>query len=147
MRLSAKTRYALAAMLVMAGDEDARTPCTAGRLSAALQLSTGYLEQVLLCLRRGRLIEASRGSQGGYRLQRPPEQITVLDILLVMEPSAFAPTADTTPESAPGLDRAAAELVYAPLDTAVQQALAGISLAALRDETAQRSMTGYMYYL
>ena len=147
MRLSAKTRYALSAMLVMAADENNETPCTAARLSGTLQLSVGYLEQVLLCLRRGRLIEASRGSQGGYRLHLAPEEITVLDILLVMEPSAFAKTAQTTPESAPELDRAAEELVYAPLDQAVQSALQAVTLADLRDQAAQRAMSGYMYYL
>ena len=147
MRLSVKTRYALAAMIALAGAQTEEVPCTAVRLSETLHLSVGYLEQVLLCLRRGQLIEASRGSQGGYRLRRAPGQITVLDVMLVMEPAAFARTGSTTPESAPEIDRAAEELVYAPLDRSVQQMLGGISIAWLQEQSAQRSLTGYMYYL
>jgi Rrf2 family protein len=44
-----------------------------------------YLDQLLLLLKRGGLIESSRGRQGGYLLARPAGMITILDIVTVLE--------------------------------------------------------------
>src|SRR2546422_4496164 len=44
-----------------------------------------YLEQVLLALKRAGLLTSKRGSAGGYHLTRPPEDITVGDVLRAVE--------------------------------------------------------------
>lgn len=147
MKLSAKTRYALASMLVMASDTTGQTRFTVSYLADTLGISKDYLEQILSFLRRGRFITSVKGAQGGYRLDCQPEQITVYDILTTMESAAFEPTASTTPHSAPHIESALSALVYKPMDRAVQTALSGITLAQLRDQLTLRSMSGYMYYL
>ena len=44
-----------------------------------------YLNQLLLTMRRAGLIESVRGPEGGHLLARPPEQISLLDILTALE--------------------------------------------------------------
>src|SRR6266542_3381194 len=44
-----------------------------------------YLEQVLLALKRAGLLTSKRGSAGGYHLTRPPEDLTVGDVLRAVE--------------------------------------------------------------
>ena len=48
-------------------------------------LSTAYLEQIFLRLRRAGLVESSRGRSGGYRLGRAADDITVAEILRAVE--------------------------------------------------------------
>ena len=48
-------------------------------------LPVAYLEQLGAQLRRGGLVESTRGVHGGYTLTRSPEQISVLDVITVVE--------------------------------------------------------------
>lgn len=60
-------------------------PVTIREIAEAKELSSNYLEQLLAPLRRAGLVRSVRGPQGGYRLARAPENITVGDILQVLE--------------------------------------------------------------
>lgn len=89
MRLSTKGKYGLYAMIYLA-QHAGEGPQT---LKAIAELGTpeAYLEQLLGSLRRARLVTTVRGAQGGYQLSRPPEEITVRDILEAMEgPVSFS---------------------------------------------------------
>ncbi|HUX12934.1 MAG TPA: Rrf2 family transcriptional regulator [Spirochaetia bacterium] len=44
-----------------------------------------YLEQILVVLKKGGLVESQRGSQGGYRLARSPSAIVVIDAMTLLE--------------------------------------------------------------
>lgn len=147
MKLSTKTRYALASMLVMAADPTGKTRYTVANLADTLNISKDYLEQILSFLRKSRLITSTKGPQGGYSLNHPPEEITVYDILYVMEPFIFEPPVLTTPESAPHIESAVSSMVYQPLDQAIGAALSSITLAQLGSRITESSMNGYMYYL
>ena len=86
MKLSTRGRYGIKAMV------DLATQYGGGRLSVAALaarqgISEAYLEQLISALKRAGLIEASRGAQGGYALSRPPEGISVGEILQVLEGS------------------------------------------------------------
>jgi len=48
-------------------------------------ISESYLEQVFTSLRKSGLVRASRGAQGGYELNRQPDQVTVGEILRALE--------------------------------------------------------------
>jgi Rrf2 family iron-sulfur cluster assembly transcriptional regulator len=70
---------ALQALLEL-GSEPARWR-SVREIASAQQLPEPMLEQLLLQLRRAGLLEARRGRLGGYRLQRPPAQISVAEAL------------------------------------------------------------------
>src|SRR3954463_9221627 len=62
---------------------DASLP--AARLAEYHEVPPAYLAKPLQALREAGLVEASPGRQGGYRLARPPDQITLLDVVLALE--------------------------------------------------------------
>lgn len=79
MRLSTKGKYGLYAMVYLAQHEGAGPQAL--RSVASIGISENYLEQLLGNLRKGGLVNTVRGAQGGYLLARPPEEITVCDII------------------------------------------------------------------
>lgn len=84
MRLSTKSRYGLRAMVDIAyncGPE----PAQIQDISRRQEISPRYLEQIFQNLKRAGLLKSKRGPQGGYSLSRPPEKITVLEILNATE--------------------------------------------------------------
>src|SRR5690606_1073070 len=106
MRISAKGRYALAAVINMAQQYDSGECITVISISERLGISKIYLEQVFSMLKRGDIVRSVKGAQGGYQLVRPPEQITVLDVLSAVETSLFETVEDTVPEKAPEIEAA-----------------------------------------
>ena len=78
MRLSARVDYALRAMSELAA---ANAPRTVEQLSEAQRLPNKYLEAILGELRRTGLLRSQRGPEGGYRLARPAEAISIADVI------------------------------------------------------------------
>lgn len=85
MKLSTKTRYGLRAMIELARQYNGRTPLSIVDIASREHISERYLEQLFLKLRRQGLIESIRGPQGGYLLSRSPEEITISEIVEVLE--------------------------------------------------------------
>lgn len=81
MRISAKGRYGLAAMITLA-QESTQDLCTQRVIVIAekLGLSKIYLEQVFALLKRGKLVTSIKGAQGGCSLSRPAPQINAYEI-------------------------------------------------------------------
>lgn len=60
-------------------------PVPVRELSAELHQSEKYLEQLLLPLRRSRVVTSTRGPHGGYQLSRPADRISLLEVLELMQ--------------------------------------------------------------
>ncbi|GAA1892454.1 RrF2 family transcriptional regulator [Asanoa iriomotensis] len=78
MQVSARTDYALRAMLAVA---DAPGRVTAAALARAQQMPPAFLQSILVDLRRAELLHGRRGGEGGYTLTRPAAEITVGDVV------------------------------------------------------------------
>jgi Rrf2 family protein len=90
MRLSARVDYALRAVVELAaeggnGRDPAVRPVTADRLATAQGIPPKFLESILLQLRRGGVVTAQRGPEGGYRLARPAGEISLAEIIRVID--------------------------------------------------------------
>lgn len=83
MRVSAKVDYALRAMTELA----AATPSlmTAEQLATAQKIPPKFLESILAQLRNGGLVASQRGAEGGYRLAKQPEEISIADVIRELE--------------------------------------------------------------
>jgi Rrf2 family protein len=81
-RLSARVDYALRATAELAA---ADAPRTVEQLSAAQKIPNKYLESILGELRRGGLLRSQRGPDGGYRLARPAEAISIADVIRALD--------------------------------------------------------------
>ena len=84
MKLSTKGRYGVRAMVALALSYGG-TPMSIKTISKKENLSEYYLEQLFSPLRRANLIRSIRGAQGGYVLCKAPSEITVGDIMTVLE--------------------------------------------------------------
>ncbi len=84
MRVSAKTDYALRAMVELAAVEGG-PPVKGERLATSQSIPPRFLENILLQLRNAGLIESRRGADGGYRLARPATEITLADVIRAID--------------------------------------------------------------
>lgn len=148
MRISAKGRYALAAMTSIAQQYHSKECVTVISISEKLGISKIYLEQVFSLLKRGGIVTSLKGSQGGYYLARTPEKITLYDILSAVETSLFEPSETTVADKAPDIDAALRYFAFAQLDEAVKAALTGITLEQLSTRAEEyRGDAAVMFYI
>ena len=84
MKLTTRGRYGIHAMYDIALHFQAG-PRPIKAIAESQAIPEAYLEQLFAALRRGGLIASARGAQGGYRLTRPPAEITVGDVLRCLE--------------------------------------------------------------
>jgi Rrf2 family protein len=85
MQISAKTEYACLAVLDLATSYDEGEPLQIRKIAAAHQIPSGFLVQILLQLKTAGLVTSTRGAAGGYRLARSPDEVTIWDVMCVIE--------------------------------------------------------------
>ncbi|WP_406482868.1 RrF2 family transcriptional regulator [Streptomyces platensis] len=84
MRISARADYAVRAALQLADARDAG-PLKAEAIAQAQDIPHKFLEGILNDMRRGGLVQSRRGGNGGYRLARPAEAISIADVIRVVD--------------------------------------------------------------
>lgn len=82
--LSRTTEYALRGMARLAIDP--KSPQTVRQVAADAKVPPGYMAKVMQMLAEAGLLTSQRGLGGGFTLARPPAEISVLDIVSVVEP-------------------------------------------------------------
>lgn len=90
MRLSARVDYALRAATELASVADGSAtersrPVTAEQIARAQEIPPKFLESILLQLRRGGIVHAQRGPEGGYWLARPATEISLAEVIRVID--------------------------------------------------------------
>ena len=84
MKLSTRSRYGTRLMLDMAQHYN-QGPIQLGDIAKRQDISVKYLEQILIPLKKARFVDSVRGPKGGHVLARPPEEITVGEIVALLE--------------------------------------------------------------
>ena len=82
--LSQTTEYALRIVVQLASQ--GAEPVTIPELARTTRIPSGYLAKVLRQLARAGLVHSQRGPNGGSVLLRPPEELTVLDVVQAVDP-------------------------------------------------------------
>jgi Rrf2 family protein len=83
-RVSAKTDYALRAALELAAAPDEK-PVKGERIATAQAIPLRFLENILMQLRHAGLVDSRRGAEGGYRLARPANEVTLADVIRAID--------------------------------------------------------------
>lgn len=146
MKLSAKSRYALASLVKMALVHESQPTVTVLEIAEELEISKIYLERIFSELRRGEVVGSIKGAQGGYYLTRAPKEITLYDILESVEPALFSENDETVSQASQKIERALVQMVYQPMREGLSNTLTAITLADIALE-AQGEEGNYMYYL
>src|SRR5947209_8517966 len=84
MRISAKADYAVRAAVELAAATDDK-PVKAERIATAQGIPLNFLENILGELRHAGIVRSQRGADGGFRLAKPPHQLTVADVIRAVE--------------------------------------------------------------
>lgn len=98
-------------------------------------VSANFLVQILNDLKRGNLINSKRGKTGGYLLQSPPHEITLLDITRAVEPGLLSPDVSQDGESGRRVSQA-----WLQVSQTLEKELRSITLDSL-------SMQSPMFYI
>jgi Rrf2 family protein len=123
--LSKKSKYGLKALLVLA-QEAGRGPVLVSDLAEREGLPKKFLEAILLELKRHGLLQSKKGKGGGYFLSRKPSEVTVGQVIRVLEgPLALIPCVSQT--------------AYMKCEECVNEQACGIRLVMkdVRDATAR----------
>jgi Rrf2 family protein len=101
MRITAKTEYACVAMFELASHYGSGRPVRIREIAAKHGVPPRFLVQMLLQLKEAGLIASTRGAAGGYQLIRPPKQVSLDEVMRVIEGSATdsGPVCRASPDS------------------------------------------------
>ncbi len=118
--VAAGTRYGLRFVVELARSGEAGT-VDAANVAVRRGIPEAYLRKIAATLRRARIVEAERGQAGGYRLGRPSERISALDIFDALETPASSlsvrkdPTDEVWEKAAAAFRAVLAEVTVADL--------------------------------
>jgi len=85
LRITSKGRYGLRAMMELARSTQNGQLLKVREISERQSIPLKYLEQIINTLKKSRLVASARGADGGYRIARPSDEITVFEILSALE--------------------------------------------------------------
>ncbi len=85
MKISTRGRYALIIMIYLAKNYESNNYITLKEISEKEDISLKYLEKIMALLTKAKLVETLRGASGGYRLNKSPEEYSVLEIIKASE--------------------------------------------------------------
>jgi Rrf2 family transcriptional regulator, cysteine metabolism repressor len=127
--ITTKSPYALQALAEL-GRQGADKPVPIGELARRRDIPVQFLEQLFATLRRAGILRSQRGVKGGYSFARPPAEITVLEIVELLDGPL-------------GRD---AKGIFADAATAARDVLAATTVADIMEREA-RETGASMYYI
>ena len=140
MQISSKTHNACLAVLELSVRYHQPQPVCLREIADAHHLSSQFLVQILLQLKRSGLVESIRGAAGGYRLALPPGQISLLDVVSAIDGEPRLPRCANTNTAARTLNG-----VWLELSAVERQRLSATTFADLA--ASVQSETAAMYYI
>lgn len=142
--ISTRGRYALRMMLDLAMNQK-EGYIALKDIAERQHVSKKYLEQIIPVLNRAKLLQTTRGYQGGYRLTKSPDSYTVWDILSATEGSmASVACLDQDENSCPYQEHCATLPVWEGLDKVVSEYLSGITLQDLLNQQESKAGNDYI---
>lgn len=133
MKLSTRGRYGIHAMYDLA-EHYGDGPQSIKLIAERQRIPEAYLEQLIGILRREKLVVSNRGAQGGYRLVRPPAEVTVGEVLRALEGGMNLVDCLLEEDSCGKSCACPSRIVWMKLQDGLNQIVDGISLQDMIDE-------------
>ena len=130
--ITTKSPYAVRALAELAR-RGQTTPVPIGEIARAREIPVQFLEGLFATLRRAGILQSQRGVKGGYSFARPPTEITVLEVVELLEGEL-------------GADASANGAVWTEAVEAVKNVLGGSTIAEVADREAHAA-GAQMYYI
>ena len=144
MKISAKTEYACVAVLELASRFGSGEPVRIRKIAERHDVPPRFLVQILLQLKGAGLVASTRGAAGGYHLLRPPEDLSLGEVMDVIEGSktGSGKTCSASPDS-PAVKALLA--AWQGVEKVQREMLHAISFAELLERA--REHDEQMYYI
>jgi Rrf2 family protein len=140
MNLTSKSRYALKIMMDLAHFGATQPLVRRGEIASRQGIPTDYLDQIMIRLRAGNLVESTRGRSGGYRLARPADQITMWDLFSSVEESMVPVECISLGHACDFEGSCSSQKAWGTIFGAIQTGFGGITLGQLaRDWEKEQS--------
>ena len=127
MKISTKGRYGLRIMLDLALNAGAK-PRMIHQIADSQQISEKYISRLIIKLRKAGMVKSIRGAKGGYRIARYPKNLTLLEILEVMEGPVSIVNCVCHPKSCNVTEECAAREIWCNLNEEIRRSMAKITL-------------------
>jgi Rrf2 family protein len=108
--MTVKLEYACRALVQLAKRYEGSGVTSIEELANLEKIPAKYLAQILSELRNGGLVESRRGKQGGYLLARSPDQISIFDVISLIESEMFSESSRVSGDSGEAIAKAWAEI-------------------------------------
>jgi Rrf2 family cysteine metabolism transcriptional repressor len=131
--ITSKSPYAVRALAELARSGSSG-PVPIGEIARRREIPVQFLEGLFATLRRAGILQSQRGVKGGYSFARPPEDVTVLDVVEALEGRLGADAATDTAD------------VWTEAIDALRLKLKGITIAEVAQREA-RAAGASMYYI
>jgi Rrf2 family transcriptional regulator, cysteine metabolism repressor len=130
--ITTKSPYAVRALAELAR-RGQTAPVPIGEIARAREIPVQFLEGLFATLRRAGILQSQRGVKGGYSFARPPSEITVLEVVELLEGELGTDAANNGP-------------VWTEAVDAVKSVLGGSTIAEVAEREAQAA-GAQMYYI
>lgn len=135
MKLSTKGRYGLRALIDLAQHSE-HEAVSISSIAQRQNISESYLEQLVARLRKAGLVMSIRGAQGGYRLAKPADTISVGDVLRALEGNLRAvECAALTQKGCQGSELCVAKYVWEKINESIAATVDEMMLGQLVEES------------
>jgi Rrf2 family protein len=140
MRVSAKTDYALRALLEMSSRTDGK-PVSAEELGRLQSIPHGFLQAILADLRKAGVVIAQRGQSGGWRMNRDPKEVSVADVIRAVD-GPLVSVYGVRPEAVSYNEKAEVlQLVWIAARSSLREVFEKVSLADLASASLPDAVT------
>jgi Rrf2 family transcriptional regulator, cysteine metabolism repressor len=129
--ITTKSPYAVRALAELAR-RGGSAPVPIGEIARAREIPVQFLEGLFASLRRAGILQSQRGVKGGYTFARPPEDVSVLEVVELLEGEL-------------GMEAAASGPIWTEAVEAVRNVLSGTTIATVAEREAQSAAP--MYYI
>ena len=137
MKLSTRGRYGTRMMLDLA-QHQGQGPVQIGEIAKRQEISVKYLEQLIIPLKKADYIKSIRGPRGGHMLAIPPENITVGEIVKILEGGIDLTDCIGNPGICPRAEHCVTRDIWAEATDAIYNKLNSITLAKMIDMAASK---------
>jgi Rrf2 family transcriptional regulator, iron-sulfur cluster assembly transcription factor len=134
MKLSTRSRYGTRLVLDMAEHYN-EGPIRLGAIAKRQEISVKYLEQLIIPLKKAAYVKSVRGSRGGHMLARAPEEITVGEIVALLEGGLRLTECTEKPEVCNRSEACVTRLLWKDATQAMLEKLNSITLSDLVKQT------------
>lgn len=144
MRISAKTEYACIAMLELASQYGSGEPVHIRRIAERHTVPPRFLVQILLQLKGAGLVASVRGAAGGYHLTKPPEDVSLGQVMAVIDSSSEQGAQATSASPSSPVVKVLVQ-TWQEIQAVERDMLENVSLAELLERV--RGQDEQMYYI